>query len=205
MNRRNILGATATAAIGLALSPARALAEASAPGPVMNAFAVYMSAAATRDLPADVAEHAKHHLLDSLASIISGSELPAGEAAQRYIRAYGGAGAATVAATRLNAMPTEGALANGVMAHADETDDSHNASRSHPGCAVVPAALAVGEDLGIDGAHLLRAVVLGYDIGTRVVMAMGGAAFSYASSLATHSIAGTFGAAAAAASAAAAR
>ena len=49
---------------------------------------------------------------------------------------------------------------------------------------------------------LLRSVTLGYDIGTRVVMAMGGAAFSYESSLATHSIAGTFGAAAAAACAA---
>src|SRR5258707_11476935 len=36
------------------------------------------------------------------------------------------------------------------------TDDSHNASRSHPGCAVVPAALAVGEELGIDGARFLR-------------------------------------------------
>src|SRR5438132_4277919 len=50
--------------------------------------------------------------------------------------------------------------------------------------------------------RLLRAVTLGYDIGTRVVMAMGGAAFSYESSLATHSMAGTFCAAAAAACAA---
>jgi 2-methylcitrate dehydratase PrpD len=68
---------------------------------------------------------------------------------------------------------------------------------------VVPAALASGEVHGVDGPTLLRAVTLGYDIGPRVVMAMGGAAFSYESSLATHSIAGTFGAAAAAACAAA--
>jgi 2-methylcitrate dehydratase PrpD len=88
------------------------------------------------------------------------------------------------------------------MAHADETDDSHNESRSHPGCAVVPAALAAGEVYGIDGPGLLRAVTLGYDIGPRVVMAMGGAGFSYDSSLSTHSIAGTFGAGAAAACAA---
>src|SRR4029077_20927547 len=47
------------------------------------------------------------------------------------------------------------------------------------------------------GAHLLRAVALGYDVGTRVVMAMGGAEFSYESSLSTHSIAGTLGAGAA--------
>ena len=102
----------------------------------------------------------------------------------------------------LTAAPSDAALANGVMAHADETDDSHNASRSHPGCAIVPAALAVAEELGIDGARFLRAVTLGYDIGTRVVLALGGAEFSYESSLATHSIAGTFGAAATAACAA---
>ncbi len=134
--------------------------------------------------------------------MISGSELAPGQAALRYIRERGAKGATTVAGVSLTAAPIDAALANGVMAHADETDDSHNESRSHPGCSVVPAALAAGEEFGIDGGVLLRAVTLGYDIGTRVVMAMGGAAFSYESSLATHSIAGTFGAAAAAACAA---
>src|SRR6202030_1798114 len=132
----------------------------------------------------------------------SGSELPPGQAAQRYVREHSGTGPTTVIATSLTAPPIDAALANGMMAHADETDDSHNESRSHPGCAVVPAALAAGEVYGIDGTGLLRAVTLGYDIGPRVVMAMGGAAFSYESSLSTHSIAGTFGAAAAAGSAA---
>jgi 2-methylcitrate dehydratase PrpD len=168
----------------------------------MQTLSAYMAAAGSRPLPDEVAEHAKHHLLDTLAAMISGSELLPGQAAQRYIRAHGGKGAATIAGTMLTASPPDAALVNGVMAHADETDDSHNASRSHPGCAIVPATLAVAEDLGIDGARFLRAVTLGYDIGTRVVLAMGGAEFSYESSLATHSIAGTFGAAAAAACAA---
>jgi 2-methylcitrate dehydratase PrpD len=202
MNRRSVLGMTATTAIGLVLSPARIFAQASAPEPEMNALSAYMSAAGARALPVEVAEHAKHHLLDTLASMISGSELPPGQAALRYIRSHAGKGAATIAGSALTAAPVDAALANGVMAHADETDDSHNASRSHPGCAVVPAALAAGEEFGIDGARFLRAVTLGYDIGTRVVLAMGGAEFSYESSLATHSIAGIFGAAAAAASAA---
>ena len=161
-----------------------------------------MSAAGARALPAEITEQAKYHLLDTLASMISGSELAPGQAALRYIRERGAKGATTVAGVALTAAPIDAALANGVMAHADETDDSHNGSRSHPGCSVVPAALAAGEEFGIDGGVLLRAVTLGYDIGTRVVMAMGGAAFSYESSLATHSIAGTFGAAAAAACAA---
>jgi 2-methylcitrate dehydratase PrpD len=165
----------------------------------MQTLSAYMAAAGSGLLPDEVAEHAKHHLIDTLASMVSGSELLPGQAAQRYIRAHGGKGAATIAGTMLTAAPPDAALANGVMAHADETDDSHNASRSHPGCAIVPAALAVAEELGVGGARFLRAVTLGYDIGTRVVLAMGGAEFSYESSLATHSIAGTFGAAAAAA------
>jgi 2-methylcitrate dehydratase PrpD len=199
MNRRSVLGLTATTAIGLAMARVSVQAAVSEP---MHALSEHMSAAGTRALPADVAEHAKHHLIDTLAAMISGSQLPPGDAAQSYIRAHGGKGTATVAGTPLTAAPVDAALANGVMAHADETDDSHNASRSHPGCAVVPAALAVGEELGIDGARLLRAVTLGYDIGARVIMAMGGAEWSYNTSLATHSIAGTFGAAAAAACAA---
>ena len=199
-----------TTAVGL--SPLRVLAQkpgptptpspSATPGPVMSSLAAYMSAARTRALPDEVTEQAKFHLLDTMAAMISGSELPPGQAAQRHIRERSGNGPATIVGTALTAPPIDAALANGMMAHADETDDSHNESRSHPGCAVVPAALATGEISGIDGPGLLRSVTLGYDIGTRVVLAMGGAAFSYESSLSTHSIAGTFGAAAAASCAA---
>jgi 2-methylcitrate dehydratase PrpD len=197
MQRRTMLGFGAGAALGFAAAPAAA--QGGAVSPVMATLSAYMADAGTRPLPPEVAEQAKHHLLDTLASIISGSQLAPGRAAANYIRAGGGSGRATVLATRMTGMPAEAALANAVMAHADETDDSHNASRSHPGCSVVPAALAMAEELGADGNRLLRSVALGYDIGPRVVIAMGGAAFSYESSLATHSIAGTFGSAAAAA------
>ena len=201
MNRRSFLGATAAAA-GVTVAPARIWAQDTASGPEMTALSAYMSTAGDRSLPADAAEEAKHHLLDTLASMVSGSQLPPGEAALNYIRDYGGPGEGTIAGTTLTAAAIDAALANGVMGHADETDDSHNASRSHPGCAVVPAALAAGEEFDIDGARFLRAVTLGYDVGTRVVMAMGGYSFGSDSSLATHSIAGTFCASAAAACAA---
>jgi 2-methylcitrate dehydratase PrpD len=198
MDRRSFLGLSATTALLLGLAPRRVFAQ--APGPVMSKLSAYMAGAAARALPDEATEHAKYHLLDTFAAMISGSELPPGQAAQRYVREHGGNGVVTVVASALTAAPIDAALANGVMAHSDETDDSHNESRSHPGCAVVPAALAVGEIYGIDGAGLLRAVTLGYDIGTRVVMAMG--ISTSETSLATHSIAGTFGAAAAAACAA---
>ena len=56
----------------------------------MNTLSAYMAAAATRALPDEVAEQAKYHLLDTFAAMISGSELPPGQAAQRYIREHGG-------------------------------------------------------------------------------------------------------------------
>lgn len=193
----------ATVPTAMTLLPRPVLAQASGPSRVMTALSAYMAEAGKHALPDEVTEQARYHLLDTFAAMISGSELPPGQAAQRYIREHGGNGAATVVVSAVTASSLDAALANGVMAHADETDDSHNESRSHPGCAVVPAALVSGEVHGIDGTGLLRAVTLGYDIGPRVVIAMGGAAFSYESSLATHSIAGTFGAAAAAGCAAA--
>jgi len=200
MDRRRILGVSAMAALGLAVPRPRVLAQ--APGPMMRELSTYMAGAAERALPAEVVEHTKHHIIDTLAAMISGAELPPGKAAFRYVQAHGGKGAATIAGSSLTAGPTDAALANGVLAHADETDDSHAPSASHPGCAVVPAALAAGEEFGIDGMRFLRAVTLGYDIGTRITMAMGGVAFRNESNKSTHSIAGVFGAAAAAACAA---
>ena len=156
----------------------------------MTTLSSYMAAAAGRALPPDVVEQAKHHIVDTFAAMISGSELPPGQAALRYARGLSGKGTATVAGSSLVAAPIDAALANGVLAHADETDDSHSASQSHPGCAVVPAALAAGEEHGIDGTRFLRAVTLGYDVGTRVTMAMGGVEFRNQSHRSTHSIAG---------------
>jgi 2-methylcitrate dehydratase PrpD len=202
MKRRDVLGLVATSVVDFTTVPLWAFAQAPAAASQMAALSEYMSASRQHRLPPEVAEHAKHHLLDTLAAMISGSRLAPGEAAKRYVRDAAAKGDLTIAATTLRAPPIDAALANGVMAHADETDDSHNASRSHPGCSVVPAALALGEQFAIDGAHFLRAVTLGYDVGTRVVLAMGGAQFSYENVMDTHSIAGTFGASAAAACAA---
>jgi len=171
-------------------------------GSVMNELSVYMSEAANRPLPAEVAEKTKHHILDTLAAMISGSKLLPGERAFQLVEAYRSSGDATVVASKIVCGPIETALANGMLAHADETDDSHSPSQSHPGCAVVPAALAVGEQFRIRGAHFIRAVALGYDIGTRVTVTLGGQRFEAESHWSTHSISPLFGASAAASCAA---
>src|SRR6266849_6720354 len=166
--------------------------------PIMQQLSTYMSAASTRALPDEVIEKAKQHILDTFAAMISGSGLPPGLAAIEFARAYGGKEIATVVASRIVCGPIEAAFANGVLAHSDETDDSHGPSRSHPGVSAVPAAFASGEQFAITGAHFLRAITLGYDIVTRVSMSMGGPGYQAVTHRSTHGTVAAFGAGAAA-------
>jgi len=167
-------------------------------GPVMTRLSTYMSEAGTKALPDEVTEKTKQHILDTFAAMISGSELPAGRAALGFAKEYGGKEIATVVASNLLCGTLEAAMVNGVMAHSDETDDSNGPSHSHPGCGVVPAALAAGERFGISGAQFLRAVALGYDVGCRFTITLGAQRYENESHFSTHSIATIFGAAAAA-------
>jgi len=164
---------------------------------VIEVLSAYISGAAERDLPPEVTEKTKHHVLDTLAAVVSGSRLPPAEPVLRYVDALGGTEEALVCGTSTLTTAVNAAMANAMLAHADETDDSHLTSRSHLGCGVVPAALAMGERQGSSGEHLLRAVALGYDIGARVCHALGTDQL-YAAGHSTHTFAPTFGAAAAA-------
>lgn len=209
LSRRDLLEfaglALATAALPPRVVASSSSARASATqnaSPMMEKLSAYMSEAASRPLPPEVLEKTKQHILDTLAAMISGSELPPGRAALQFARANGGREVATVVTSNFLCGPIEAALTNGVLAHADETDDSHSPSQSHPGCAVVPAALAAGELFAISGAHFLRAVALGYDIGPRFAVTLGGQRFEAESHWSTHSISPLFGAAAAASCAA---
>ncbi|MCC7484612.1 MAG: MmgE/PrpD family protein [Burkholderiales bacterium] len=165
--------------------------------PVMKTVSEYIATALRRPLPARVAECAKHHLLDTIAAMVSGSRLPPGLRALAYVKAQGGAKEACVPGSRIVTTVVNAALAGGMLAHADETDDSHAPSLTHPGCGIVPAALAMAERERANGGALLRAVSLGYDIGTRLSLALGAYRFSEAGHD-THAFGPMFGAAAAA-------
>jgi len=161
-------------------------------GSVMATLAGYMSEAHGRALPDQVMQGAKHHILDTFAAMISGSELPPGRQAIRFARAMSGQKIATVAASQVLCGTIDAAFANGELAHSDESDDDYTAGGAHPGCAIVPAALALGEQFGIGGTHFIRAVTLGYDIGMRAYKTLDRGSLKE-----THGLVGTMGAAAA--------
>jgi len=164
----------------------------------MTRLSSYMSEAGQRALPEEVLEQTKEHILDTFAAMVSGAELAPGRFAINFARAHSTEKTAGVAASDVVCGAIEAAFSNAMLAHSDETDDSHAPSESHPGASVVPSALAAGEQFNIDGSRFMRAVALGYDIGTRVTMTIGVSGAQTANHISTHALSGTFGSAAAA-------
>jgi len=139
---------------------------------VMLKLSKYIASATTKPIPEKVSQRAKLHLIDTFAAMISGSRLDAGKKAISYIKTLGGTPEASVIGTNIKTTAQNAALANGMFGHADETDDTHPPSLTHPGTSVVPAALAISEKYRLSGAEMLRAIVLGYDICSRVLLTL---------------------------------
>jgi 2-methylcitrate dehydratase PrpD len=194
LTRRSVVR-SGTGIIVAAFAP-RAWAAGDDVSPVTAELSKYMSLAGSRALPEKVVEETKNHILDTLAAMVSGSELPPGRQALRFAQGSGGDKVATVVASKVLCGPIEAAIVNGALAQSDETDDNYSAGGAHPGCAVVPAALALGEKFAVDGTRFVRAVALGYDVGMRAMKTI------LASTVLrdTHNVVGTFGASAAAGS-----
>jgi 2-methylcitrate dehydratase PrpD len=161
-------------------------------------LSAYVAAGLRSPLGEEVAARTKQHILDSFAAMISGSGLKPGRIIRRYVESENGAPIAQVIGSSLLTSATLAAFANGTSAHADETDDSHAASGTHPGCAVIPAALAMAERMKSDGKAFQQAVVVGYDVGCRVGRALNPVALSQTGH-SSRSLGNTFGACAAAA------
>jgi 2-methylcitrate dehydratase PrpD len=140
--------------------------------PIMLKLSKYISTATAKPIPEHVSQRAKLHLIDTFSAMISGSRLEPGKKAIAYIKTLGGTPEASVIGTKIKTTAQNAALANGMFGHADETDDTHPPSLTHPGTSVVPSALAISEKYRLSGAEMLRAIVLGYDICSRVLLTL---------------------------------
>lgn len=125
-------------------------------------------------VPSAAMDMAKRVLLDELGCMVLGRRLPPGRLIADYVSTFGGRDeAAVVGVPGLRVPSPLAALANGTSSHADELDGSH-VTEGHPGASIVASALAIAEAHEASGTALLAAIVLGYDIGTRLVDAAGG-------------------------------
>jgi 2-methylcitrate dehydratase PrpD len=156
---------------------------------IIDGLVKYMLDARQAKLPAEVVQKGKSHTLDSLAAIVSGSTLKPGRLGLQHAREQGSKEECSVLGSNLKTTPILAAFANGMSGHADETDDSN--SQLHPGCAIVPAALAMAESQNSNGDALLRAVILGYDIGFRFHQAFAPRSTSFGATFGASAAAGT--------------
>jgi 2-methylcitrate dehydratase PrpD len=127
------------------------------------------------DVPSEVVEAAKLHLLDTLGCGLAASALGIGTEGRRAMAELGGEPQATVLGLDTPLPAAAAAFANGMLCHGLDFDDTHSESVSHVSAVVCPAALAVGEAHDADGRETLTAIVAGNEIVTRVGMAASGA------------------------------
>ena len=162
---------------------------------VVERFAQWAAGSRGQPLSPDVLRHAKRAVIDLHAAMISGAVVAPATLLEKALAEELDRGEARLALGRKATMRAA-ALINGAAAHTTEVDDIYRDGIYHPGAPTIPAALALAQAHGASGEQFLRAVVVGYEISTRIGAAMGRAHYKYWHNTGTI---GCFGACAAAA------
>lgn len=144
-------------------------------------------------LPEDVAHRLKIVLLDAFGDILAGSSAAGVDAVSRLIQDWGGTPEATALVFGSKVPAPSAALVNSMMLHARELDDDHEEASIHAFSAVLPAALAAAEKVGLGGREFFSALVAGSEISCRL-----GLSVRILRGWHLSAVCGTFGAAAAA-------
>jgi len=164
---------------------------------VVERFAAWAEGYRAEPIAREVLHHAKRVVIDAWAAMLSGASLPPATLLERALAEELDRGGASLVLGRQATMHAA-ALINGAAAHTTEVDDIFREGIFHPGAPTIPAALACAQAQGISGEAFLRAVIVGYEVSTRIGVAMGRAHYRYWHNTGTI---GAFGACAAAAEA----
>ncbi len=166
-----------------------------APRPVLEQAAGFAVAFRSRAIDVSLMHHAKRAVIDWHAAWLPGAVLPPATLLEVAFAEELDRGTARLASGRA-ADARIAALINGTAAHTAEVDDIFRDAIYHPGAPTIAAALALAQVRGASGAALLRAVIVGYEVSTRIGVTMGRAHYAHWHNTGTI---GSFGAAAAAA------
>lgn len=198
-SRRGILAAASVTVLG-SLAP-RALAQPLQP-PVTAALSRFVAESPSAPIPEEVREAGRLHILDTLASVVACRDLQPSILGRRFAEQQSGEprrNAATILGTRTMAALIDAVFASAMTGHAAEINDFIPSAFVQPGPSIVSAAIALAEQRGGSGEAVLRAVLTGYELASRVPKALGLRNLNR-SGLANHGIGPVFGVAAAAAS-----
>ncbi|WP_321969001.1 MmgE/PrpD family protein [Paraburkholderia tropica] len=161
---------------------------------ILDTFAQYVATQAEVDLPAPARHAAKRALIDWFAALLPGTLTAPALQLRRAHSEELGFGRSSLPGAGTSAFPATAAWINGSTSHAVEFDDIFRDAVYHPGCPTVAAALALAEDGNASGEQLLKAIVAGYEVSTRIGAAVQPAHYRFFHTTGT---VGCFGAAAA--------
>jgi 2-methylcitrate dehydratase PrpD len=122
-------------------------------------------------LPAAVRRSVAQRVLDIAGIAVAATALPTSAAVLGQVAERGGAPQARAVGLAAPVPAADAALANGVLGHSLDFDDTHLPSVLHPSASVVPAALAVADQVGADGRATAAAIAVGLEVCVRVGMA----------------------------------
>lgn len=138
-------------------------------------FAEFATTLGYDDIPTEVIEHAKDHLLDTLGCGLAATAMGVATEGRSTMRELGGIGDAVVIGQSEGMPAANAAFANAMLCHGLDFDDTHSDSVSHVSTVVCPASIAAAQSKGSSGKELITAIVVGNEIVTRVGMATPGA------------------------------
>lgn len=121
-----------------------------------------------QDVPENVREYARRFILDNFGCQVAGATLPWSQTYYDVMKATRSGTHATVAYFGDRMSPDDAAFLNSTFNHANETDDTHLKSPTHPGGIAVPAAMAMAEYAKAAGDRMLLAVIVAYEIQIRI-------------------------------------
>jgi 2-methylcitrate dehydratase PrpD len=120
------------------------------------------------NIPREVLEVSKLHILDTLGVLIAGSKEDVTGIITKYIQSFGCGQESTLITQSMKTSAPYAAFGNGVMAHVLDFDDYEVPSMAHPSVTVLPAVLALGERLKAPGKECLEAYLIGMEVISKV-------------------------------------
>ncbi|ALM82258.1 MmgE/PrpD family protein [Bordetella sp. N] len=141
--------------------------------PISLAFARNILAFSRRQLPEAAFARARSAIIDTLGVTLAGSRHEGSAILRSVIEPTAALGKSRVLGTDLKLNSLDAALLNGQAAHMLDYDDSNSYLHGHPSVAILPAALAVADERGIEGPALLQAYITGFETVARLGSAVG--------------------------------
>ena len=139
------------------------LADAAIATPISRQLADFASGLRPGDIPTDVIEQAKRHMLDCLGIALASTSFDFAHRTANALQSLAGAGAHPVIGYAMRLPLRDAVMLNGTLMHGLDFDDTHSDAVVHGSASAVPTALGMAREHGASGLEALAAYIIGIE------------------------------------------